>query len=121
MVEQDPGPGVHVRERVLRPAVLREHAGRYFAVQLYELEERVGGDFGPGRGKGQEGGEARVWFAEDGVPVAGDHAPGSERRPEVGGYGGGSRGGADVGLHLEEEAEDFLRGETECGLFVSDC
>ena len=34
------------------------------------------------------------------MSVAGDHAAGFEGGPEVGFYGGGGEGGADVGLHL---------------------
>lgn len=115
VVEQHAGPAVHVRERVLRPAVFRQHPRRDLGVALHEPEERVLGDFGAGGGELDEGGEAGVGSAEDGVAVAGDHLAGLEGGPEVGFYVGVGGGGADLGLHFEDPAEDFLGGESAWG------
>ena len=111
MMEQDPRRAIHIRERVLRLAVLLQHLRRDLARLVHELEQGVSGDGGPRKGVVYEGCEARVWAAEDGVPIAGDDAPGAEGAPEVGGDGVGGEGGADGGLHGEHPAEDFLGGE----------
>ena len=100
VVEEHAGAAVHVREGVLRLAVFLQHPGRDFGVKFDELEDGVRGDGGAGGGEFHEGGEARVGVSEDGVSVAGDHAAGFESRPEVGFYGVGGEGGADMGLHL---------------------
>ena len=91
--------------------MLRQHPGGDFTITFDQLEDGIFGDFGAGRGKGHEGFEAGVWFAEDGVAVAGDYLAGFEGGPEVGFYVGVGEGGADVGLHSEDPAENFLGGE----------
>ena len=108
VVKQHAGAAVDVGVGVLGLAVFLEDGGGYFGVEADELEERVGGDGGAGGGEGHEGGEAWVWVAEDGVAVARDHLAGLEGGPEVGFYGGGGYGEADVGLHFKDPAEDFL-------------
>ena len=100
VVEEHAGAAVHVREGVLRLAVFLQHGRGDLGVEADELEDGGGGDGGAGGGEFHEGGEARVGVSEDGVAVAWDHAAGFEGRPEVGFYGGGGEGGADVGLHL---------------------
>ena len=85
MIEQHARPTIHIGERNFRLAVLGEHPGRYFRHLLYEPEKGVFCYVGPGGGEGEEGGEAWVGAPEDGVPVAGDYAPGMQGGPEVGG------------------------------------
>lgn len=91
--------------------MLLEHFRRDIGVLLHQLEDGVGGDFGAGAGKGHEGCEARVGAAEDGVAVAGDDLAGFQGGPEVVADGVGGEGGADVGLHFEDPAKDFLCGQ----------
>lgn len=100
MMEQHPRRRIDIRIGVLGLPMLLEHLGRDFGIPLYELEDGVAGDFGSGGGEVHEGFEARVWFAEDGVAVAGDDLAGFERAPEVVFDGGVGEGGADVGLHF---------------------
>lgn len=100
VVEQHAGAAVDVRVGVLGLAVFLEDARGDVGVELDEAEEWVRGDGGAGGGEGHEGGEARVRVAQDGVAVAGDDLAGLEGGPEVGFYGGGGLGGADVGLHF---------------------
>ena len=111
MMEQHPTTTIDIRERVLRLPMLGQHTGRDLAVALDELEDGIFCDLGAGRGKGHEGFETGVWFAEDGVPVAGDYLAGFEGGPEVGFYVGVGEGGADVRLHFQNPAENFLGGE----------
>ena len=111
VVEQDTGAGVHVREGVLGLAVLHQDAGGDLAVHLDQLEERGGGDGGTAAGVGHQGVEAGIGLAEHGVAVTGDDTAAVEGRPEVVLDAGGGGGGADVLLHLEDPAEDFLSGE----------
>lgn len=96
MMKQHPTTTIHIRERILRLPMLRQHPGGDFAVALHELEDGIFCDFGAGGGEGHEGFEAGVGFAEDGVAVAGDYLAGFEGGPEVGFYGGVGEGGADV-------------------------
>ena len=112
MVEQHAAGRIHVGKRVLGLAVLLEHAGRDLRVALDELEDRVGGDLGAGGGEVHEGFEAGVRAAQDGVAVAGHDLAGFEGAPEVVFDGGVGEGGADVGLHFEDPAEDFLSCES---------
>ena len=112
MVEQHAGDAIHVRERVLRLAVFPQYAWRDVAGTLHELEDGILGDFGAGGGEFHEGLEAGVGFAQDGVSVAGDYLVGIQGRPEVLFDGVVGEGGADVGLHFQDPAEDFLCCET---------
>ena len=91
--------------------MLLEHFRGNLAIALDELEDRVLGDLGARAGKVHEGFEAGIGAAQDGVAVAGDDLAGSESRPEVVADGSVGEGGADVGLHFEDPAEDFLCGE----------
>lgn len=100
MMEQHSTTTIDIWEGIFRLPMLGQHTGRDFAVALDELEDGIFGDFGAGRGKGHEGFETGVGFAEDGVPVAGDYLAGFEGGPEVGFYVGVGEGGADVGLHF---------------------
>lgn len=120
MIKQDTRRTIHIRMRILGLPMLQQHLRRDLGVPFHELEERVRGDFWARGGEVDEGLEARVRFAEDGVPVARDDLPGFEGGPEVVCNRGGGEGGADGGLHLEEPAEDFLGGEAGCGGFGSD-
>ena len=111
-MEQHAGDAVHVRERVFRLTVFRQHARGDFAGALHELEDGILGDFGAGGGECHEGLEAGVGFAQDGVAVAGDYLIGFQGGPEVLFDGVVCEGGADVGLHFQDPAEDFLCCET---------
>ena len=115
MIKKHPGSGINVRVRVLGLSMLFQHLGRDLGVAFDELEDRVGSDFGAGGGVAHEGLEAGVRVAEDGVAVAGDDATGVEGGPEVVFDGGVGESGADVGLHLEDPAEDFLGCEAVVG------
>ena len=111
MVEEDAARGVDVRVRILGLAVLGQDAGGDLAVLLDESIDRVLCDVGTCVGEVDEGLEARVGFAQDAVAVAGDDLAGFQRRPEVVFDVLVGEGGADVGLHFEDPAEDFLGGE----------
>ena len=111
MMEKHPRARIHIGKRIFGFTMLHEHTRSDFAVAFYELEDGIGGNFGTGGGELHEGFETGVGFAENGVAVAGDYAAGFEGGPEVGFYGGVGEGSADMGLHLENPAEDFLGGE----------
>lgn len=111
MMEQHPGRAVHIRMRILGLAMLPQHLGRDLGIPLHEPEDGIARDVRAGGREVDEGLEARVGFAEDGVAVAGDDLPGSEGGPEVVLDGLVGEGGADGGLHFEDPAEDFLGGE----------
>ncbi len=100
MMEQHPRRRIDIWIRVLGFAMLLKHLRRDFGIALHELEDGVACNFWSGRGKVHEGFEAGVWFAEDGVAVAGDDLAGFEGAPEVVFNGGVGEGGADVGLHF---------------------
>lgn len=112
VVEEHAGAAVDIRVGVLGLAVGLEHVGSDAAVLLDELEDGVLGDLWARGGVVHQSFEARVGLAQDGVAVAGDDAAGVEGRPEVVGHVlVGVRGG-DVVLHLEDPAEDLLRGKS---------
>lgn len=100
MMEQYPRRRIDVRIRVLGFAMLLEHLRRDFGIALHEVEDGVVCDFRSGGGEVHEGFEAGVWFAEDGVAVAGNDLAGFEGAPEIIFDGGVGEGGADVGLHF---------------------
>ncbi len=111
VMEENPRRRINVREWILRLAVFHQNSRRYLRVPPYELEYRIFGNLGPGGGEFHEGFETWVWFSEDGVAVAGDDLPGFEGRPEIVLDVLVGEGGADVGLHFQDPAEDFLGGE----------
>ncbi len=113
VVEQDARTAIDVREGILRLAVFFQHVRRYLTVPLYELEDGIFGDFRTGGGELHEGFEAWIRFSQNGVSVARDYLAGFQGRPEVAFDGSVGEGCADVGLHFQDPAEDFLGCESE--------
>ena len=95
--------------------MLLQHRRRNLRILLHEPKQRIARNLRAGGAKGHERLEARVRLAEDAVAVPGHHLPGPERAPQVIADVGVGVGGADVGLHFLDPAEDFLCGKTGGG------
>lgn len=112
MPEEDTGGGVDVRMWVLGLSVLDQNLWSNLRVGLDELEDWVGSDLGAGGGKLHESIEAGIWLAEHSVAVTWNDLATVEGGPEELLDRGVVDGALERILHLEDEAEDFLGGET---------
>ena len=108
MMEQHPRSRIDIRIRILRLAVLQQHARRNLRVPLHEPKQRITRNLRPRGREVNESLEPRVWLPQHRVAVAGDHLPGIEGRPEIVLDGLVGEVCADVRLHFEDPAEDFL-------------
>lgn len=112
VVEEDTGRGVDVGVGVLGLSVLGEDAGGNLGGSGNELEDGVVLDLVSRVGEVHQSLESRIGLSQNGVAVTGDDSAGLEDGPQVLGQVLVGVALGDVLLHVEDESQDLLGGET---------